>query len=129
MNNAKGKPEMVILDTFEDDYIEEHQRNICRSIGTHTSDISKLRDFDCIFVSKKKSSAKELCLFLSKHLGYITDNPFRDENAWITNAVKQIPFSGLSTEIKMANKVAEKYSSDLVDWMFECDTMPELSSE
>jgi hypothetical protein len=120
-------PKMVVIDTLVDSDIEVCDNKTFKVIEKCIVDFSKPREFDCLFMSANKSSAKELCLNLRDNLGYITEEPYQDENGWISHAVKQILYADLKDTLKTARVEAAKHSSKLFDWNIDVDKVPDQS--
>jgi hypothetical protein len=126
--SQKG-PVMTIIDTLVDSDIEVRDNKTFEVIEKHIIDFSKLREFDCLFMSGNKSSANELCESLKNNLDYNTEKPFHDEDGWITHAVKQILYSDIKDTLKKTREEAVKHSSELFDWMLETDRSNFLSDK
>ena len=116
-----SEPVMVIIETFDDADIEAVDNKTFEEIEKYLVDLSRSREFDCLFISETKNSAKALCQGLRRDLGYKTEKPYHDEEGWITHAVKLIPYSDLKDTLRTARETAAIHSSELFDWMVEAD--------
>lgn len=117
----REKPETVIIDTFEDTDIEVVDKKTFEEIEKHLVDLSKPREFDCLFKSETKTVAQELSEKVRNSLDYSTDEPYQDQDGWITHAVKLLIYSDLKDTLRVARETAAMHSSELFDWMVESD--------
>jgi hypothetical protein len=111
------KPIMMALHATES--IEEADRLTFMEIGKRINDQSKLRNFDCLFISKNQRAAKELGNELRAKQGYEVGSPYRGKGGWTIHAIKQILQADLITNLDTARITSANHSSSLVDWMFE----------
>jgi len=115
------EPEMVIINTLNDAGIDEVDNKTFVELEKHLDDLSRSREFDCLFMSETKTIARKLSAKFRNNLGYNTENPYHDEDGWITHAVKQILYSDIKDTLKTAREEATSHTSKLFDWMIEVD--------
>jgi hypothetical protein len=120
-------PKMVVIDSLADSDINVRDNETFKVIEECIIDFLKPREFDCLFMSVTNSSAKELSQNLRDNLGYTIEEPYHDEDGWITHAVKRILYSDLKDTLKTGREEAAKLSSKLIDWNIDVDKSPDQS--
>ena len=85
-------------------------------------DPTKIREFDCLFLSTDEKTAIDLQLSLSQNHNYKITKSYKDDDGWITNGVKEMVHADLESSLDQAKNEAAKYSSRLFDWNFDVDS-------
>ena len=85
-------------------------------------DPTKIREFDCLFLSADEKAAKKLQMSLSQTYNYKITKSYKDDDGWITNAIKEMVHADLENSLEQVKNEASKYSSHLFDWNFDVDS-------
>ncbi len=119
-NNSN--PVLVVMKGSKDS--DEADRATLEIIGKCIVNPLKKRVFDCLFLSNDEKTAIELQKSLSQNHNYKITKSYKDDDGWITNAIKKMLHADLETSLDQAKKEAAKHSSRLFDWNFEADHRP-----
>jgi len=125
-NKNEQSPTVVVtmtMDIKDDDDIELCDMQTYEIIEKNIFDQTKLREFDCLFISPDRRSAKKLGNSLHKQHSFKTEKPYQEGDEWITHAIKLIIFSDLKVTLKIVKEKAAAHSSELMDWMTEVDKL------
>lgn len=128
VRSTPSNPVVIIFDQFNNAEQASVDQKTFDLIQANINEPDKLRNFDCLFLSKTKYTAKMFRDCLQHNQGYQTEKPHSDKDGWIIHAIKVIPFPELRDTLANARKLAKVHSSELIDWMFELGYSLESSS-